>query len=58
MAITNHEYRQFDLAKLTVEPGQVLRIETSPDGEEALSELCPEGETWNITIHVRIEITD
>ena len=42
---TNHEYRIFDLAQITVKPGQTLKLETSPDGAEAMSEQCPENET-------------
>lgn len=58
MAITNTEIKIFDLTGIEVIAGQTLKIETSPTGEEALSELCPEGESWDVTIHVRIEITD
>lgn len=47
-----------DVSNITVTGGQTLKIETSPGGEEILAEVCPEGETWIVTMHIQISITD
>jgi hypothetical protein len=38
--------------------GQVLKIETSPDGEEILDETVPAGKSWEVTVRVDIVETD
>ena len=60
MAVTKHENKRstIDVSGITVTGGQTFKIETSPDGEEILAEMCPEGETWSVHIHVQISITD
>lgn len=40
---------------ITVDPGQTFKIETTPDGIESLSELCPMDESWDV--HYIIEVT-
>ena len=54
----NHEVKIFTLSGHEVVAGQTLKIQTSPEGEDILEELCPEGEGWEVRIQVRIEITD
>lgn len=60
MTVTKYEDKKavINLSGITVTGGQTLKIETSPDGEEALAEVCPEGETWTVQIHIQISITD
>lgn len=60
MPATKHENKRsiIDVHGITVTEGQTLKIETSPSGEEILEELCPEGETWAVTMHIEIAITD
>jgi hypothetical protein len=60
MAFTVVESKRglLDIHSITVTAGQTLKIETSPDGEEILVEVCPEGETWDVRIHIEINITD
>ncbi len=38
--------------------GKVLKIETSPDGEEVLNETVPSGKTWSVTVSVYIREVD
>lgn len=47
-----------DMRSIAVTSGQTLKIETSPNGEEILVKVCPEGETWTVTMHIVISITD
>lgn len=47
-----------DMHSIAVTGGQTLKIETSPGGEDILEEVCPEGETWTVSIHIQISITD
>ncbi len=47
-----------DIHSIAVTGGQTLKIETTPSGEEILAEVCPEGETWDVRIHIEINITD
>ena len=35
--------------------GQSVIIETSPDGEEVLSAVVPDGKTWTVHITLHIE---
>ena len=60
MPVTKHENKRstIDVSGITVTGGQTFKIETSPDGEEILAEICPEGEAWSVHIHVQISITD
>lgn len=60
MPVTKHEDKRstIDVSGITVTGGQTLKLETSPSGEEILAEVCPEGETWTVHIHVQISITD
>lgn len=60
MSVTKVENKRsvIDVGGITVTEGQTLKIETSPDGEEVLAEVCPAGETWTVTIHIQISITD
>ena len=60
MAVTKHEVKRttIDLVDITVTEGQTLKVETTPDGEEALNEVCPAGETWIVTMHIEIAIKD
>ena len=60
MPVTKHEDKRsvINMSGIIVTGGQTLKIETSPDGEEVLAEVCPEGETWSVHIHVQISITD
>jgi len=43
----------FELAE-----GQILKIESSPDGEEHYEGTVPEGKSWAVTLFLRIEETD
>lgn len=47
-----------DIHSITVTAGQTLKIETTPDGEDILEEVCPEGEAWDVRIHIEINIID
>ena len=42
---------------ITVEPGQSLRIETSPSGAEVLNVTCPMSETWDVHFVYKITAT-
>jgi hypothetical protein len=39
---------------ITLAPGQTLKIETTPGGEEILLETCPDGHMWTVGINVTI----
>lgn len=41
--------------KFEVDDGKILKIETSPDGEEILNAGPPEGKKWVITMTIRVE---
>lgn len=60
MAITKHENKRnvIDVHGITVVGGQALKVETTPGGDEVLIEECPEGQTWTVTMHIEITITD
>ena len=58
MAFKNSEVKTFDLTGIEVAAGEHLRVRVTPDVLTAMNEECPEDESWNVTIHVRIEITD
>lgn len=60
MAVTKYEDKKniINLSGITVTGGQTLKIETSPDGEEILAKVCPEGQAWTVTMHIQISITD
>lgn len=55
---TLSEVRKDGEDTVSVAAGQTLKIETTPDGEEVLSALVPEGKAWSATITVRILETD
>jgi len=38
--------------------GQLLKVETTPDGEEVLSAECPAGKAWEAYVYVQIEEVD
>ena len=50
--------QKYGIEILEIEPGQTLKIETSPNGAEILSELCPVGCNWSVQISVIINETD
>lgn len=60
MSVIKHESKRnvIDVHGITVTGGQTLKIETTPGGEEALAEVCPANETWTVTMHIEISITD
>lgn len=60
MAVTKYEDKKsvINLSGIAVTGGQTLKIETTPSGEEILMEVCPDGETWTVTMHIQISITD
>lgn len=60
MATTKVESKRsvIDVGDITVTAGQTLKIETSPDGEDILEEICPEGQVWTVTMHIQISIVD
>jgi len=43
---------------IVVTAGKSLKLETSPDGQEFVSEVCPEGKTWSVVIFCIITETD
>ncbi len=43
---------------IAIPAGRSLRIETSPDGEELLDEMCPPGKLWTARVIVEITETD
>lgn len=60
MPVTKTENKRsvIDVHSITITGGQTLKVETTPSGEEILMEICPEGETWTVTMHIEISITD
>jgi len=38
--------------------GQVVKIETSPQGEEILNLTVPEGKVWSISVNLQITEVD
>lgn len=60
MAFTKVESKTslLDMHNITVTAGQTLKVETTPNGEEVLAKVCPAGETWNVRIHIEINIVD
>ena len=58
MPATTHETKRnvIDVHGITITGGQTLKIETS--SEDILEEECPEGETWTVTMHIEISISD
>ena len=60
MAFTKVESKQslLDIHSVAVTAGQTLKIETTPDGEDVLEKVCPEGETWDVRISIEINIVD
>ena len=42
---------------VTLSAGQTLKIETSPNGEEILNEIVPEGKTWVVDIDLKVTET-
>ena len=34
--------------------GQTIKLETTPAGEELITELVPEGETWTVAVDLQI----
>ena len=59
MASLTHESKQhvLDIVSVVVAAGQTLTIETSPGGEELLLAECPAGETWDVSMHIQINIS-
>ena len=37
-----------------VTAGQSLKIESSPQGEEILDEMCPAGKTWMVRVELSV----
>ena len=35
--------------------GQTVKIKSSPQGVDVISELVPEGERWQVTVNIQIE---
>lgn len=60
MPVTKHESKRnvIDVGGIVVTGEQTLKIETTPGGEEILAEVCPEGETWTVHMHIEISIAD
>lgn len=42
---------------IVIPPGKMLKVETTPDGEELLSAVCPQGKNWSARIIVEITET-
>ena len=42
---------------VSVEPGQTLKIETTPNGSESLNVVCPMDESWNVHVIVEVAVT-
>jgi len=60
MPVVTHADKRnvIDVRGITVTAGQTLKIRTTPNGELVLSEKCPSGETWAVTMHIEIDITN
>lgn len=60
MPATKHENKRttIDVRDITVAEGQTLRIKTMPNGEVVLAERCPSGQTWTVSMHIEISISD
>ena len=39
---------------ITIPGGKTFKIETSPNGEEILNQVVPEGKTWVVDMNVKI----
>lgn len=42
-------------AAFTMPTGQILKIETTPDGSEILNVVVPVGKAWSVRIRVDVE---
>lgn len=42
----------------TLAAGKILKIETSPDGEEILNETVPTGKVWTVIVSVHVREVD
>ena len=58
MPLTIREVKIYDLNNFTLEAGKQLQIRSGVPIEELLNLQVPEGESWEIEIHLRIEISD
>ena len=50
--------QKYAIDTFVVTAGKTLAIETSPAGDEILSEVVPAGKTWSVSIIVDITETD
>jgi len=58
MPLTIREVKIYDLNNFTLAEGKQLQIRSGVPIEELLNLAVPEGESWEIEIHLRIEISD
>jgi len=58
MPLTIREVKTIDVSGFTLAEGKQLQIRSGVPIEELLALEVPEGESWDIQIHVRIEISD
>jgi hypothetical protein len=47
-----------DTSGVLVEPGQILKGETTPGGAELFEFICPPGKLWNVRVILEITETD
>ena len=53
-----HKVQKWGNTEFTAATGQTVKIETSPLGEEILSETVPVGKVWAVHVGVYIEESD
>lgn len=58
MPLTIREIKIINVNDFTLTEGKRLEMKTKMPTEEILALEVPEGESWAIEIHVRIEISD
>jgi hypothetical protein len=46
------------IVTMQLEAGKSLKIETSPEGDDLLDVVVPEGKVWNLSISVQVNEED
>lgn len=54
LSVTNTPKMVTYIGTMNVAAGKTLKLESTPNGEEALAELVPAGEAWEVKVNITI----